>query len=77
MQGIESAKSRKHYEVTFETDEIATEEEYLLSDGWSPFVDTEVDGKTLIFAQNPHFAGHHAERVAEEWWDGRARMVEP
>ena len=77
MQGIESIKSRKHYEVTFETDEIALEEEYLLSDGWSPFVDTEVDGKTLIFAQSPHFAGHQAEIVANDWWDGSTRIVEP
>ena len=77
-------KSRKHYEITFDSEEEAREEEYLLNDGWSPFIDTEVDGKTLYFADSilpdsipPINGGGHADIVAGDWWDGKARLVHP
>ena len=62
--------------MTFETDEIATAEECLLSDGWSPLVGTEVDGKTLIFCRQRAFRKVYADIVANDWWDGRAVPVE-
>lgn len=73
---LDLIKSNPHYEVSFATEAEAREEEYLLNDGWSPFLDTEVDGTTLYFSNVPCF-GNHAKIVAEDWWDGRAKLVNP
>ena len=69
-------KDRRHYEITFDTEDEALEEEYQLSDGWGAFIDTEVDGKKLIFADSEHFGNAYADIVAKDWWDGRAVLVE-
>jgi hypothetical protein len=76
VEMLDLIKSRPHYEVSFDTEDEAREEEYLLNDGWSPFLDTEVDGTTLYFSNVPCF-GDHAKIVAENWWDGRAKLVNP
>lgn len=77
IEMIDLIKSRPHYEVSFDTEDEAREEEYLLNDGWSPFLDTEVDGTTLYFANDPFFKEDHARIVADNWWDGRAKLVNP
>lgn len=69
-------KRRPHYEVSFDTEDEVREEEYLLNDGWSPFLDTEVDGTTLYFS-NVQCFGEHAKIVAENWWNGRVKLVNP
>ena len=69
-------KDRRHYEITFGTEDEALEEEYQLSDGCGPFIDTEVDGKKLIFADCEYFRKVYADIVAKNWWNGRAVLVE-
>jgi len=76
VEMLDLIKSRPHYEVSFDTEDKARDEEYLLNDGWSPFLDTEVDGTTLYFTDCPIFNGH-AKIVAANWWDGRAKLVNP
>jgi hypothetical protein len=88
VEMLDLIKSRPHYEVSFDTEAEARDEEYLLNDGWSPFLDTEVDGTTLYFSNDPFFKEDHvsndpffkedhARIVAENWWDGRAKLVNP
>lgn len=76
VEWLELIKSRPHYEVSFDTEAEASEQEYLLNEGWDPFLDTEVDGTTLYFSNVPIFEDH-ARIVAENWWDGRAKFVNP
>ena len=73
---LDRIKSRPHYEVSFDTEAEAREEEYLLNDGWSPYIDMEVDGTTLYFSNVPCF-GDHAKIVAANWWNGRAKACKP
>ena len=73
---IGEIKSRPHYEVSFDTEEEARNEEYLLFDGWGPFVDTAVQGNTLYFADDINFGKGKSKIVAKTWWNGRATFVD-
>lgn len=77
--GLADIMYRPHYEMEFATEDEAHEEEYLLIDGWSPFIDTAVDGKTLYFADDTNClnGGGHSKIVADDWWNGKAKFVEP